>query len=562
VTKQGSDSAHSKEVLSEKLIAEAATRIVQLKDSVASIKTSAMRFLSGTALSRISGMTRDMILAFCFGTNEALAALFVAFRLSHMCRRIFGEGPLQSAFIPIFEELRKKEPTSAFRFFRDTSALLTVFLTSFSVVVMLGLAASLWLFNWSPGNQEIVFLMIILIPSLIPICLFGMNSSLLQCQKHYFTPGIAPAFFNILIAAGALCLRGFAPKEAMPWLAVSIVLGCTAQWFATVPLMLKNLYAGLAGKFWDNVRLFSPELKLLGTPLILGLIGVGASQVNNAVDAVFARYADPEGPAQLWYGLRLLQLPLALFGIAIAGALLPPLARSVQSGNKEEYLHFLEFAIRRVSAFLMPCMVILSLAGTHVINLLFGYGDFQAHSILTTTGCLHGYILGLLPMGLIIILAPACYAHKDFKAPMWGAILSMSINIVFDATMVFGFGMKAVSVALATSIASWVNVFYLYKKLERHSGHILTAEGASEGVKAVSVALLAGVVTWCIQQQFFYPASFFHWSSAELATSMVDKVAAFALPCLTYIGLSFAFAKAIRAKDTLALFGVKTINAQ
>lgn len=545
------------EILSEKLLTEAQTRIVQLKDSVASIKTSAMRFLSGTALSRISGMVRDMILAFCFGTNEALAALFVAYRLSHMCRRIFGEGPLQSAFIPIFEELRKKEAVSAFRFFRDVSALLTVFLTTLSVVAMIALAASLWLFNWSEGNRQIVFLLIILIPSLIPICLFGMNSSLLQCQKHYFTPGIAPAFFNILITIGALCLRGTAPIEAMPWLAVSIVLGCTAQWFVTVPLMLKNLYKGLAGKFWENARLFSPELKLLGKPLALGLIGVGASQINSSIDALFARQADLEGPAQLWYGLRLLQLPLALFGIAISGALLPPLSRSVQAGDKEEYLHFLEFALRRVSAFLTPCVVILSIAGTHIINLLFGYGDFQAHSILTTAGCLHGYVLGLLPMGLIIIMAPACYAHKDFRAPMWGAILSMTVNISLDAVMVYCLGMKAVSVALATSVASWVNVVYLYKMLERHSGSILTEEGISEGTKAIVVALAAGVATWFLQQHFFYPSSFFYVGAPILPQDMIGKASAFLLPCLTYVGLSFIIAKAIKSKDTLSLFGVK-----
>jgi putative peptidoglycan lipid II flippase len=254
-------------------------------------------------------------------------------------------------------------------------------------------------------------------------------------------------------------------------------------------------------------------------------------------------------------------LPLALFGIAIAGALLPPLSRSVQSGNKQEYAHFMEFALRRVSAFLIPCMVLLSISGTHVINLLFGYGDFQAHSILTTTGCLHGYILGLLPMGLIIILAPACYAHKNFKAPMWGAILSMSINIILDALLVFCFGMKAISVALATSIASWVNVFYLYKRLEQHAGKIITEEGASEGMKALFVAIAAALCTWLIQQYFFYPASFFHYNfdhlSRALCQTMGDKIAALLLPSITYVGLSYCFARAIQARDTLLLFGLK-----
>ena len=292
-----------------------------LKDSVSSIKKSAMRFLSGTAVSRITGMLRDMVLAFAFGTHEAIAALFVAFRLSHVCRRLFGEGALQSAFIPVFEELRKEEPQRAFYFFRDLSVLLTSFLTGFVLLSMLGLAVSLKFFDWSPGNRQIITLMIILMPSLVPICLFGVNSALLQCQKHYFTAGIAPAFFNICITIGALFLNAFDPVEAMPYLAISIVLGCIMQWFSTFLPSIKHVRNELSGKIMTNVRLYSQDMKRLIGPLALGLLGVGASQINNAVDALFARYADPEGPAQLWFGLRLQQLPLALFGIAMSGAL-------------------------------------------------------------------------------------------------------------------------------------------------------------------------------------------------------------------------------------------------
>ena len=113
--------------------------IALLKDSIYSIKRSAMRFLSGTALSRVTGMVRDMVLAFAFGTHEAVAALFVAFRLSHVCRRLFGEGALQSAFMPIFEELRKDAPDRAFRFFRDLSVLLTLFLSALVILSMVGL---------------------------------------------------------------------------------------------------------------------------------------------------------------------------------------------------------------------------------------------------------------------------------------------------------------------------------------------------------------------------------------------------------------------------------------
>ncbi len=54
-------------------------------------------------------------------------------------------------------------------------------------------------------------------------------------------------------------------------------------------------------------------------PVLLSLIGVAATQVNNALDALFARAADLEGPAYLWYALRLQQLPLAFIGVGLTG---------------------------------------------------------------------------------------------------------------------------------------------------------------------------------------------------------------------------------------------------
>jgi putative peptidoglycan lipid II flippase len=539
-----------------------ASHIALLKDSVTSIKKSAMRFLSGTALSRVSGMLRDMVLAFSFGTHEAIAALFVAFRLSHVCRRLFGEGALQSAFIPLFEELRKESVDRAFRFFRDLSFLLLFFLTFLVVLTMIGLGIVLSFFDVSPGNRQIMQLMIILMPSLIPICLFGVNSALLQCQKHYFTAGLAPAFFNICITIGAIILHFYSVEAnpAMPFIAISIVIGCVMQWFATVPVSLKHIRNVLKEKIFDSIQFLSKDVRLLGGPLALGLLGVGASQINNAVDALFARCADPEGPAQLWYGLRLLQLPLALFGIAISGALLPPLSRAIQAGNKREYLHFLEFALRRVTALLFPCTIALYIFGTHMINFIYGRGDFQAHSVYTTSACLHGYAIGLLPMGFIIVLAPAFYAYKDFRTPTWGAIISLVTNLVLNAFMVFVLEWKAMSVALATSISSWLNILYLYRKLEAHSGRILTEDGAQEFFKVISVSTVAGAITWLIQTRFFAPASLFTFfvnNSEALPVTFVSQAIALALPTCTFITLTLVFAWMVKAHDLLALFRIK-----
>lgn len=531
-----------------------------LPDSISSITRSAMRFFSGTALSRVTGMLRDMVLAFCFGTHEALAALFVAYRLAQLARRLFGEGALQSAFIPVFEEMRKEEPAKAFRFFRDLSALLILFLIGFIVLGMLGLAGSFSIINWNAGNTQIVNLAILLLPSLLFICLFGINSSLLQCQKHYFTVGIAPAFFNIVIAAGSIFFYGWDPNAAMPYVAIFIVAGCAMQWAVTCIPTFKALKSHLKADIWKNIQIYSKDIRRLGAPLALGLLGVGATQINNGIDALFARWADPEGPAQLWYSQRMLQLPLALFGIAISGALLPPLARSIQAGNKEEYLRFLDFAQRRVFALLLPCTLGLFVFGTPLINCIFGRGDFGLHSIITTTGCLHTYAIGLLPMGLIIVLGPAFYAFKDFKTPAKAAIISLIINFVLNCIFIFGLDFSALSVALATSISSWANIIYLYCCLKKHYDQVISKEGLFEGIKVLSISIGAAICALFLQVFFFNTPQLFHLFKTgqdKMPTAFFEQLTYLAVPGLFFIAFVAIGAWIFRAKDILVLLRLR-----
>ena len=274
-------------------------------------------------LSRITGMLRDMALAFAFGTQGSLAAFLTAFRLSHLLRRILGEGALQTAFIPHFEEIRQHNPEQAFRFFRDLAASLAFLLSLIILVVMAILGSLLWQGNLTEGNREITFLTLLIMPSLLFICLYGTNASLLQCEKSYFTSSVAPVAFNGVWILAVGCLSHTAAASAMPWLAGAITLACLGQWLVTVPKTWAIVRKLGMNSLWSSIQFFSPNVRRLGKPLLLGVVGVAASQVNNALDAIFARYADLEGPAFLWYSIRVQQLPLALFGIAISGALLP-----------------------------------------------------------------------------------------------------------------------------------------------------------------------------------------------------------------------------------------------
>ena len=438
-----------------------------MKDTVETIRRSSHRFFSGTLLSRVTGMFRDVSMAYAFGTQPSIAAFMVAFRFAHLLRRLFGEGALQSAFIPEFESLRHQNESRAFHFFRDLMRTLTLFLLIVIGMSCTLLRAVLFWGDLSPGNEEIVTLTLLMLPSLLFICLFGLNSSFLQCEKKYFISSAAPVAFNIIWIVTVFLLKEMPVKGAMPWLSCGVVVACLCQWLLTVPQTWKDLKRHLSFSFSLSPGTFSslfslpPDMRRLSKPLTLGILGVAASQINNAIDSVFARFAESEGPAFLWYAIRIQQLPLALFGIAIAGALLPPLSRAIKAGQYQDYHLFLHDALRRTWIFMLPLTAALFVMGDLSVILLYGRGDFDLPAAVQTTYCLWAYGIGLIPSALVLILAPASYAQNNYMLPAIASTITMVLNLIFNTICIVFFEWGAASVALATSVSAWVNFFFL-----------------------------------------------------------------------------------------------------
>src|SRR3989344_3473976 len=339
-------------------------------DTNRSILRSAKHFFAGTILSRISGMGRDMAIAFCFGSSAEIAAFMVAYRLANLFRRLLGEGNLQAGFVPHFESLRLESPERAAHFYRDTFFSMSLGLVG-AVLFLETLLAGARFFV-PPDWQEIISLSMWMAPGLFFVSLYALNASLLQCQKKYFLPALAPVFFNLVWIVFAFWVKDLPQKEAMFWLSIATTGAFGAQFLATV--FVKK---GLGLKEWLKPQFFSSEWRALLKPLLLGILGISAVQLNSALDAVFARIADPEGPAFLWYAIRIEQLPLALFGIALSGALLPPLARAVKAGDMARYKEMLERGLKQAAVFMLICTFGIFSLGEVGINFLYGRGDFS-----------------------------------------------------------------------------------------------------------------------------------------------------------------------------------------
>ncbi len=331
------------------MIKEASRRV---QNETAVIQNASQNFFSGTLVSRILGLSRDILMAHFFGATASLAALMVAFRFSNLLRRLFGEGALHAAFVPLYETKRAQSTKGAALFFIQLSWVLFLFLFSITFLVLFSL---LGFIKWAPlgSSHEVAKLSIIIFPSLFFICHAAFCSSYLQCHGVYFLPAFAPVQFNLFWIGGIFIATFLSPFDSMSTLAFFITLGLLAQWALLIPKVLSTLknetqpFKNIS--FKCSKQSFSQILK----PLSLGLLGTSATQINNALDSIFARIIDLKGPAYLWYALRLEQVPLALFGIALSGALLPSLSRLFFQ-NREDYKALLERGISKSLGLLLP----------------------------------------------------------------------------------------------------------------------------------------------------------------------------------------------------------------
>lgn len=427
-------------------------------DTPKTLLKSIQMFFSGTFLSRLTGALRDFTMAYCFGARASVAAFFLAFRFAHLFRRVLGEGALQTAFIPKFEELRKEHPEKAYRFFAYLYRCVILLVFGIIIVGSIAIGSVLFFSDISADAKEVLLLTLLMLPSLLFICLFGLNSSLLQCEKHYFVPSVAPVFFNLVWISGALALAFLRPDSAIYWLAIVIVFACFAQWISTLPRTMHLLRI-------NQVSFFSKSslsvIRSMARPLLLGILGVAATQINNALDGLFARYAESEGPAYLWYAIRVQQLPIGLFGVAFSGALLPPLSRAQRNQDGALFQQLLNNCIKYCLWIMIPFTAVLFLFGKLGIGMVYGHGQFSPEAIEGTARCLYGYACGLIPMALVLVLAPACYSKGNYGLPSFAALASVGLNISLNALFILYFRWGAASVALATSLSAWLNFILL-----------------------------------------------------------------------------------------------------
>jgi putative peptidoglycan lipid II flippase len=452
-----------------------------------------------TFSSRILGFIRDMVLASLFGATPAADAFFVAYRVPNLLRELFAEGSMSSAFIPVFAEYQTlKSKRDAWEL---ASAVFTTLLTIVIGVTIVGILIAsgiVWLlapgFHDDPAKLGMTTLLTqIMFPYLIFISLAALAMGILNSMRAFAAPAFSPVFFNVFIIGCALFLSPIM-SEPILGVAIGVVAGGLAQFLMQLPgLNARGMLFGF--RFQPG----HPGVKRIGTLMVPSLLGLSVTQINITVSTILASFF-AGGPTYLFYGMRLIQFPLGIFGVALATAILPTLSAQAARGALDELRTTLGFGLRMILFIILPAMLGLILLRQPIVHLFFEHGTFTAHDTAETAVAVLCYSVGLWAFGGVRIIVSAFYSLQDTRTPAITAAIAVAANLLLSLTLMSSLG--AAGLALATALAAMINGGILVVVLHRRLGGVAWGSVARSSLRVLvaSVPLII-ICAWVAASQ-------------------------------------------------------------
>jgi putative peptidoglycan lipid II flippase len=473
----------------------------------------------GILLSRIVGLVRERAIATYFGTGLHADVFGAGLRMPNVLQNLLGEGTLSASFIPVYSELLGQGRTREAG--RVAGAMFALLLGVAGLISLLGvLLAPLLVTIFTPGfdgaRRELMIAVVrILFPMTGVLVLSAWALGILNSHRRFFIPYFAPVLWNAAIIAALVTFGRPADLDALLMAAAwGALIGGFLQFGVQLPLVLRldreiRVNSGRAEPaFAEAVRNAGPAI-----------LGRGVVQISSYVDMVLASLLAIGAVSRLRYAQTLYVLPVSLFGMSIAAAELPELARERHSAS-EALRDRTIAAARRVAFFVVPSLVAFIVLGNVFVAGIYQAGEFSAADVTVVWFTLAAYSLGLLASTSTRIYQSAFYALRDTKTParvagvrvlssaIVGAVLMVQFETVslesitvpagiFGGVTVDGLPLGPVGLALGAAAGAWLEWALLRGRLARRIGAV--GAGAGQLARMFAAALAGAAAGYAVQ---------------------------------------------------------------
>lgn len=436
---------------------------------------SAKKIMLAVMGSRVLGLVREMVLNAVFGADKTLDAFYAAFRIPNLLRDLFAEGALSVSFVTTFSKKMETEGKPAA--LRLACLVISFLCVVLGIITLLGIFGSEWIvkivatgFYDTPGKAELTIqLTRILFPFIFFVSLAAVYMGLLNSLGSFGLPASASTAFN---ATSILCglAIGWIIDPALGWkaiygFAIGTVLGGIVQLLIQVPRSIK---LGFHYKWlldWKDSGL--KQVLILTLPSV---IGGAAVQVYVLVNTRFASYLGDGAVTCLNNAFRLMQLPIGMFGVAIASVILPTVSRSAAQANIEHFREKISEGVKLTLFLTIPAAVGLAILAEPISAVIFQRGAFTAFDTAQTALALQGYTIGLAGYACIKVFVPPFYAIDLPRIPVRISIIGIILNIILNYTFIFVLKLGVLGLAMSTSLVALINVFQLAFALRSRIG--------------------------------------------------------------------------------------------
>ena len=407
-----------------------------------------------TALSRVTGFLREMVIAALMGQSALADAYNVALKLPNQFRAIFGEGAFNSAYVPTYTRLLMAEgPETATVFASRILTLLALsqvlllalawtFMPAFVELIAPGFSADPHKFDLAVGMTRITF------PYLAFITIATLQSATLNAHNYYLIASAAPILLNLFI------ILFLSLSFAFPNAGIAASWGVALSGAAQLALLaFEARRRGVIERFAKPK--FDAPVRQFFTALAPAVIGSAGQQIAIFADTILASGMPTGSVAAINYADRVYQLPLGLIGVAAGTVLLPEMTRRLAAGDESGAARAQNRSVALSLALSAPFLVGFLMIPQELIRGAYMRGAFDAAAAMRSASVLAAYGFGLIPMVLIRSSVAPFQARGDTLTPTYCFFAGLFFNVLLKIGLSQPLG--PVGLAIGTAFGAWMN---------------------------------------------------------------------------------------------------------
>lgn len=496
-----------------------------------------------TALSRLLGLVREMLQSRLIGAGVEQSAFVMAFALPNMMRKLFGEGALTAAFVPVFKaECEKESIAKAARLAR---AVMTVMLLLLFAMVALGIGSleavrHFVIVSGSASERlRLIFEMVeIMLPYMIFICGAAFGMGVVNSLGYFKASSFMPCLLN-LFWIGSLAALSFMPGYSVAMrvrlVAAAILAAGLVQMLFMFWRMKKagiNPLPSFHGWRDDNTRLVWRNLGI-------ATLGAGAIQLNYMCDQILAQLANSWAAGVIGYAERLMDLPLGIVGVAFGTVLLPTLSGHFAKNDFEGAQETLASSIKTLMFILIPSAGGIMILSREITSLIYEGNQFDSMAVIRVSRALAVYAVGLGCYGLQKTMIPWFQAQKDMKTPLKVTLRTVLLNFILNVIAVFSLPeeWRHVGLSASTVICSLAGCFMLLRMARLANRDFRLAGLPAFVMKTIAATVVMSVAIWFLLPLLRSRLSFCN----PVISSLMQLMAAIVCGLCIYLASAFAF---------------------